>query len=313
MVSFKQIQDAFANNPCRNMEIPRHQVGEEESVEMFKIVKSAPPPTVTPAAPSVVPVMPNIPPPAPVVHTAAPVVHPMPSAVPVMPNIAPPAAPSRSQKSKRPVDPLLLDMDTRDAMYEIASPVVRQEIEIKEAHRIESLLNTLYAAENGRARGWTKTHLAEFLKPRTISGGGGGTGSRSAAAPFDWSAVFSDKKLSAALDFVALAKGIRVAVWNPAEKVVGIWPAADRMDTTEAPPVYHVSVTGLLMPEKTSVFETGWTLRAPFAVEHSLEKLSLEELSNIAESLGLTAAELSGKKTDRVRLLATTRMIKRFQ
>lgn len=252
------------------------------------------------------PVVPAAVVPAAVVPVAVAVV---PVAVAVVPAAAAPTLQTKSKftspESKHPIDPLLLAIETTDPMYEIANRPAKLETELKEAQRLEGLIAKLYATENGRSRGWTKTHLEEFMKPRVA----GGASTRN---PFDWSAVFTDKKASAALDFLTLAKGIRLAVWNAAEKVVGIWPAADIADASAPPPLYHVTATGIPLHTKTSPFETGWSLRAPLAVEHGLEKLSLDELTNIAESLGITK-ELVGKKQERVRTLATARMERRFR
>ena len=293
-------------NPYSSINITTCRPKAQPSVEMFRIQKDVVNPVVHTIADDE---MVLAPPPVPKVATVMATAPFVPDKPTVPPDVVQRPAPTKPQRQTRPIDPLVLGIENTDGMYEIAHPNAKQEIEMKEARRMESLISKLYASENGRSRGWTKTHLEEFMKPRTISGS---KHAPKGSTAFDWSAVFTDKKLSAALDFVALAKGIRIAVWNPDEKVVGIWPAADASEAgITVPVVYHVSVTGIPMTDKTSVFETGWTLRAPLAVEHSLEKLSLDELTNVATGLGIK--ELTGKKQDRVRQIATIRVMKRFE
>jgi hypothetical protein len=202
------------------------------------------------------------------------------------------------RKERGALDPICIGIEARDAMYAIATSNVKQSIECEEARILEGKLDELYKSQNGRSRGWVKTALTEFIVPRAAAGG---------RVPqkqiFDWSAIWTDKKASAALDFVCLAKGIRLAVWH--DKTVGIWPAAD---SATNPPLFHVSSGGVPLHKKT-VFEDGWALRAPLSVEHALEKLSISELDTLSEKMGVT---LSGKKSDRVRTLASARMRLRF-
>lgn len=207
---------------------------------------------------------------------------------------------NKSNKSKQGPDPICIAIGHRDPMYEIASASVRQSIEAEEARLLESKIAELYKNESGRSRGWTKTALDAFFLIRAASGG-----HVPAKQAFEWSGVFSDKQTSALLDFICLAKGIRLAVWNAAEKCVGIWPAADLSTSKETPPLFHVSAEGHGL-RKTTVFEDGWTLRAPQSVEHGLEKLSLDELNSLAEKMGVTPP--TGKKAERVRALASMRM-----
>ena len=203
------------------------------------------------------------------------------------------------KKSKQGPDPICIAIGYRDPMYEIASASVRQSIEAEEARILESKIAEIYKNESGRSRGWTKTALDAFFLVRAASGG-----HVPAKQTFDWSAVFTDKQTSALLDFICLAKGIRLAVWNTAEKCVGIWPAADLSTGKETPPLFHVSHEGHALG-KTTVFEPGWTLRAPQSVEHGLEKLSLDELDSLAEKMGVEPP--TGKKAERVRALASKR------
>jgi hypothetical protein len=183
-------------------------------------------------------------------------------------------------------------------MYSIANGNIRQQLECDEARRLEGRIASLYKEASGRSRGWVKTKLEAYFLPRAA------VGSRVYAKDvFDWSKIW-EKEGSAILDFLCLAKGIRLAVWREADKVIGIWPAADNGDL----PLYHVSSGGILLGTR-NILQPGWRLQAPYSVEHALEKLSLEELDNVAEKLSVV---LPAKKAEKVRKLAETRMRMRF-
>ena len=196
------------------------------------------------------------------------------------------------------MDPLCIGMESIDPMYAIANANTKQQLECDEARRLEGRIAALYKEESGRSRGWVKTKLEAYFLPRAA------VGSRVYAKDaFDWSKIW-EKEGSAILDFLCLAKGIRLAVWREADKVVGIWPAAD----SGTFPLYHVSSAGILLGTR-DILQSGWRLQAPYSVEHALEKLSLEELDNVAEKLGIV---LPTKKTEKVRALAEARMRMRF-
>lgn len=209
----------------------------------------------------------------------------------------------KPQRQGRPQDPICIGISQRDPMYEIASPSVKQSIEAEEARLIEAKIAELYKSESGRSRGWTKTYLEAFIQPRVSTGG-----TLHPKQQFPWGSVFTDKQVSAALDFLCLAKEIRLAVWNDDERCVGIWPAADHSESKQSVSLYHVDKRGAPL-QKTSPFEAGWCLRATLSVEHGLEKLSIDELDSLAEKMGI---ELSGKKTERVRTLASARTKQRL-
>ncbi len=206
---------------------------------------------------------------------------------------------------KRSVDPICVGIQERDAMYDIASSSVRQSMEAEEARILESKLGELYKNESGRSRGWTKTHLEAYLVPRAASGG-----SVPPKQVFDWSKIFTDKTTSATLDYVCLAKGIRIAVWKEEEKSVGIWPAADLSSGKTNPPLYHVSASGVPISNNPSVLTSGWKVRSAYSVEHGLEKLSLDELESLGEKLGIS---VSGKKAERVQQIASERTKQRLR
>jgi hypothetical protein len=216
------------------------------------------------------------------------------------------ASTTHSVTAKGPVlDPICIGISVRDHMYEIATSAVRQSIECEEARILESKLDELYKSESGRSRGWTKTHLTEFIVPRAAAG--------SKVAPkqaFQWSSLRTDKHVSAALDFICLAKGIRLAVWFEDTHEIGIWPAADPNNMVGKPQLFHISGTGQSVGNPRSLVVDGWTIRAAPSVENSLEKLTLGELDNLAEQIGLTG--ITGKKTDRVRAIASFRTKQRL-
>ncbi len=318
MVTFTEIAHAIETNPGRDFGvqscIPKHQseierfsltetlVVKEDPFSKIGIRRVTKEPEPTPILKKVTPK------PSPVEEPI-----PIPFAPEPRPEPRPENKPERKQESRfdsdskprgKPVDPICIGISMRDPMYEIASPFVKQSIETEEARLIEGKLPELYKSESGRSRGWTKTHLEAFIQPRVASGG-----SLNPKQHFCWEKLFTDKQVSAELDFLCLAKGIRLAVWNDAEKCIGIWPAADLSESKQTPPLFLVSNKGVLL-SKSTVFESGWTLRAALSVEHGLEKLSIDELDSFAEKMGI---ELSGKKSERVRTLAAARTKQRLQ
>jgi hypothetical protein len=192
-------------------------------------------------------------------------------------------------------------------MYSIATPAVKQSIEAEEARVLEAKLAELYKAEAGRSRGWTKTHIEAFLVPRAANGAQQGN----SKTVFEWEKIWADKQTSAILDYLCLAKNIRLAVWKEeGGREIGLWPAADSNTPQDVPPtLYHVTATGVPVDRPGSM--EGWRLRAPLSVENALEKLTLAELDNVGKSIGLT--DLVGKKGDRVRAIATARMAMRLR
>jgi hypothetical protein len=251
---------------------------------------------------------------------AAPIPVPMPIPVRAV-KTAQPSAPVRavSAPEKKPVvavsapifrkgvDPISIAISERDPMYEVASNNVKISIESEEARLIEGFIDQLYKNESGRSRGWVKSQLVEFIMPRAATGS-----DLNQKQKFQWDTVFTDKKSSAILDFICLAKGIRLAVWSELNKEIGIWPAADASNGDKIPNMYHVSSEGTILNNQT-VFAPGYTVRAAYSVEHSLEKLTLSELNELAVKIGIPADDLSGKKTDRVKAIATRRTVQRLQ
>jgi hypothetical protein len=165
---------------------------------------------------------------------------------------------------KKYIDPIVLGIEERDMLYFGASSKTMLQMECEEAVRIESLIDTIYSSEGGRSRGWTKKSLETFIKPRCASGGNL-YDLEKAKVLFEWSKLFSDKETSAILDFVCLAKNIRIVVWRD-EKHFGIWPAADKASLEKPPTLIHIA---LVKDEKSGV-EHGCKTFGSFS---SVEKL----------------------------------------
>lgn len=213
---------------------------------------------------------------------------------------------SRAHSSKKVIDPLCIGITQRDPMYAIATPAVKKSIEAEEARILEAKLSDLYKCEAGRSRGWVKTHIEAFLIPRAASGSqfvGSNTG-------FEWSKIWTDKQTSAILDYICLAKNIRLAVWKDDVYEIGLWPAADSNQPQDTQPsLYHVTESGVFIDRPDTI--EGRCIRAPMAFEHALDKLTISELDNVGKGIGLM--NLVGKKTDRVRVITTTRMTMRLR
>ncbi len=215
----------------------------------------------------------------------------------------PPTPSEPATRKARFVDPICIGIEDQDVMYSIANRNTQQSLECEEARRLEARIGELYKEESGRSRGWVKTKLEAFFLPRAA------VGARvQAKDAFAWEKIWEDKEASAILDFVCLAKGIRLAVWKE-ERVIGLWPAADSSKGDKQIPLHHVGNVGMGGDVKVAL-QKGWKLVAPLSVEHGLEKLSLDELDGLAEKMGITIP--SGKKVEKVRVLASARMAMRM-
>ncbi len=245
--------------------------------------------------------------PSPVPATIVPTPTPPPVVVHKEKESEPEPEPVSERTSTRSMDPITIGIGLRDPMYAIATPAVKQSIQAEEARLLEAKLAELYKSESGRSRGWVKTHLEAFLVPRAANGA-----QSHGKTVFDWSQLWTDKQVSATLDYICVAKGIRLAVWNDKTHEIGLWPAADSVTPRDGPtPLLHVSAQG--GTERPPASMDGWALRAPLSVEHALEKLTLAELESVATNIGLSAASLTGKKADRVRTIASARMALRLR
>lgn len=204
------------------------------------------------------------------------------------------------------MDPVILGMS--EMLYENAPGQMKRQMECEEGQRMEGLISSLYTSQGGRSRGWTKTGLEAYIKPRCSSGGDLRALDKSKST-FPWQLVRTDKAASAFLDFLCVAKGIRVAVWIESESIVLVYPAADKSGATATTsyPMYHVSDNGFLRKDDKvrngrdliDVCEANkYTYLPPHSVSHSLSNLTVGELASVAEKLGM--GELSGTKVERV-------------
>lgn len=234
----------------------------------------------------------------------------------------PPAATKEKPKSlprvtKQAVDPVVIGIELVEPLYVGAPYNNKHAIEVTGAIAIEAQMNELYKSEGGRSRGWTKSGLDVWMKPRCASGGNLKELDK-AKAGFAWQLLMDDKTQSAFLDFVCVAKRIRVAVWFDETKTVLVYPAADSSaHIGENFPLYNVSSSGHLMygPENgTDLFKVceanKYTALPPLAVMASLSGLKLDELENVGKQLGMAAVE--GKKIERVAAIAAFKLRQRF-
>lgn len=219
---------------------------------------------------------------------------------------------------KKLLDPIALGIEHRDALYDGAPHTTRARMECEEAELMEKRLDELYKSEGGRSRGWTKTGIDRFIKPRCASGGDIRALDR-VKCGFAWNLLREDKPLSAFLDFLCLAKGIRVAVWFQETKHIIIYPAADKYGSSATEyPLYHMDSTGNVIHSGlhtcadlgTYANVEGFTLLPPASVIHSLSGLTLGELSSVATGLGI--GSLEGTKLERVATIATFKLKQRL-
>jgi len=212
------------------------------------------------------------------------------------------------------LDPVAIGMADRDVLYAGAPRRTQHQMEIEEGQRLETELDSIYKSAGGRSRGWTKVGLEAMIKPRAASGGDLHELDR-AKKPFLWHVVSDDKVMSAFLDFICVAKRIRVAVWNEETHSVVLYPAADPLavdavldESHTVIPLYHMDVTGRARRNMTAgdlcafCNSNNWSLLPPESVLHSLRGLKLDELESVGLRLGMSVVE--GKKEDRVRAIA---------
>jgi hypothetical protein len=217
----------------------------------------------------------------------------------------------------RQIDPIVLGV--ADILYEQAAPTTKKQMECEEAQRIEGMLSSLYASEGGRSRGWTKVGLEAILKPRCSSGGDLYALDKSKSA-FPWQLIRTDKTASAFLDFVCVAKKIRIAIWFMDEKSVFVYPAADKMGDVDVEyPLFHVSSNGFRMTrgnipsckELIPVCESeSVSCFPPYSVAHSLANLTISDLNSIAMKLGMD--EMTGTKAERLEKISQYKLRQRL-
>ena len=228
---------------------------------------------------------------------------------------------TQRNKSKAPiVDPIVLGIEEIDILYNDVPKTIKKQKEIEEALRIEERIGELYKSQGGRSRGWTKALLELAIKPRCASGGDLYE-LKSSKSVFLWQMASSDKATSAVLDFMCVAKQIRVVLWNDETRQLLIFPAADYIgeEMNKTIPLYNISNTGQRLKSGLNsgpalvkfAEDEGWTLLPPHSVIHSLEKLTLAELASIGEKLGMGVVE--GSKVERIAAIASFKLKARLR
>lgn len=317
MVVWSSIQSAISKNTERTHALPEICLKSSgNAIDHYPLPAAAPvsapvsvpaplaaPAVPVPPAPIAVPV-----PPAPI---AAPVL-PAPIAIPVPPApivapVLPAPAPPPPTKG-RTIDPIVLGIEESNPLYMAAAHNTRRTMECEEAQAIEARLSELYKGQGGRSRGWVKTSLDTYMQPRAASGGDLVALDR-AKKGFAWQLVRTDKVLSAFLDFLCVAKQIRVVVWFEDENCAVLYPAADATDLHASPPLYHVNERGQLlhrMPTSKELLdyckEHRCTLYPPQSILNSFGHLTVPELDSVASRLGMPTQ--TGTKAERVAAIA---------
>ena len=342
MVNWTEISYAISNNTEKGFSVRLLSVPIcEGSVEKFPITaKSAPVPPGPPVNPlkskSPVQVSPKSPAPAPApaptttIYLPVEEVEVQPTPPVPVPAASAPAAPvtvtadhmqarlSEPRTSRTIIDPLVLGIEENDPLYKDAPKHSKHQMETEAALYLEKILPDLYKSQGGRARGWTKSGLETMIKPRCASGGNTKELDRVKAA-FIWQLAASDKATSAFLDFLCVAKQIRVAIWYTEEKRIVLYPAADYVgiEPNSKYPLYHVTCKGELRHGLNSYKDLiqfcdrdGWTLLPPLSIQHTLSGLTLAELESVGKKLGMATVE--GSKTERVAAVAVYKLRQRL-
>jgi hypothetical protein len=212
----------------------------------------------------------------------------------------------------RPIDPICIGI--ADILYEGASLLVARQMEKEEAIRVEAAISSIYSAEGGRSRGWTKKLLNAHCSIRAAVGGDlfelqkGKLG-------FDWSSLFTSKETSALFDFFCVAKRIRCIVWKDSLHF-GLWPAADPAVLTKEPSLFHITINEVgearysRGPDKIQkVFEwvdatptVGWT-----PALSCLSILSTKTVADLEKDAAEIGISILGKKSEQIVQIAAAR------
>jgi len=220
------------------------------------------------------------------------------------------------REAKHEVDPIVLGIELEDPLYGESPRNTKAAIEREAATRYDSCFNEIYKAEGGRNRGWIKGTMEALLRARKASGGNIKELDRAKAA-FPWSLIVEDKTASSFLDFLCVAKKIRVAVLCEETKIIHIYPASDKHDIEGEVPLYMVSSNGKPMngPRDglglyTFAEKHTYTVMPCLSVLNALSKLTLEELETVGKGLGMAVVE--GKKNERVAAIAAYKLKQRL-
>ena len=217
---------------------------------------------------------------------------------------------------KHAIDPIVLGIESFEPLYPMAPSRSRHQMELEEAQRIEAILNDLYKSQGGRSRGWTKVGLEAMIKPRCASGGDIKELDKAKRA-FLWPLVVEDKPTAAFLDFLCVAKRIRIAVWFDDTKQVVVYPAADTPGLEGSVPLYHVTSSGVPRQGLSTCADflaycdsNGTVVMPPTSILHSLEGLTLADLESVGAKLGMT--DVTGNKATRVAKIAVFKLRQRL-
>lgn len=300
MVSFTELQNLVKKNPTRLDTVASLEVVEPIRDWTRSVKTPTPAPTPTPKSVST-PVKPSTP-------VAPTLVKP---SVPVAPTPVKPSVPYISSFGK-PLD--LISVGIQDPMYIDAPVLTARQIEKEEGQRIEELIPTLYSAEGGRSRGWTKKSLELYVRPRAACGGDLFE-LRKGKVSFDWTQLFTSKEHSGVFDFICLAKEIRCVVWKDPLHF-GLWPAADKAVLSKDPPLVHLHINEkgearcckgvdtikelFEWVDRTS--DVGWI--PALSCSSILATHTVAELEEEAKKIGLT---VSGKKSEQIVQIAAAR------
>lgn len=326
MVIWTELASAFSTNPNKNENVKLLKIANWKSfpVERFPILVNK------------LTALPVLPPSPDVQLTSSPVlkIEEIPLPVPATPAVSKVSAPTPAAAAvakselptmktreymQKPIDPIIVGIEQAEPLYNGSSNQTKLRIECEEAQRIEGMINDLYKSQGGRSRGWTKCGLENFIKPRCASGGNIYELDKAKKA-FVWQLLLSDKVLSSALDFLCVAKRIRIAVWFETEKLVIVYPAADYngvMDSTLTLPIYHITSQGSIRTGMKNAKDLvnfckrmEYVLMPPYSVAHSLSTLTLDELESVGKKLGM--AEVTGTKAERVAKIASYKLAQRL-
>lgn len=295
MVLWETIRGVLSSNVL-TMELSKHTLQTYESIDRFPIVIQN---EIVPSKP-IVPLV-------------------VPSVVENVPVVPTPVA--NENKPIHPkslgIDPLTIDMNDTIELYDSSSRNGKKQLECQEAMRLEGLLNELYTSQSGRSRGWVKTSLSTLLEPRCASGGDIKELEKCKKG-FLWALVVDDKVYSSFLDYICVAKQIRVAVWFEEDKHVVLFPAADRTTSSSYTiPLYNITSKGIPHTRAKTCEEllsycdaNNLVLMPPHSIFHTLSTLTLAELESVGTKMGCIG--VTGNKKERVAKLANWKLRQRL-
>lgn len=112
-------------------------------------------------------------------------------------------------------DVIALVLWASDPMYRGAVAGVRRTMEMEVASTLLTASEKEWKARGGRHRGWVRKHLEEDLRGRSAG---------AEPAPDFWELVRTNKRTAQLVDYVCVVRGIRMALWWPAQKKMSVLP-----------------------------------------------------------------------------------------